>query len=368
MGLMRILLALAVVIDHASPFGGIALPEGRVSVQIFYIISGFYMTMILREKYTGKGSYWLFISNRLLRLYPIYWFVILLTLAISVAAKLALNNWGALTPYFSASFPIAWTSKFYFTVANMFIIGQDYSTFLTLDKSTGQLLFTSNYHLFQEPHVYKFMLVPQAWTLGVEISFYLLAPMIVRMSTKIICMFLMVSVVLRIILYQGFNLNHTPWTYCFFPTEMALFILGILAYTGLKTLQKKYPFILNPALSKVITFLVLMLLLTYQEWKVILPFANCAIYLLITGSLPFIFHCTKQLSIDNKIGEFSYPVYISHVTIIWIVKASLPQPIVHQWLGEIALLLTLCFSYFLLKVISDPIDQIRQMRLKHKRT
>ena len=77
MGILRLLLAISVVLAHSSPLFGITSVGGALAVQAFYIISGFYMSLILNEKYTGgNNSYYLFISNRLLRLYPIYWVVL----------------------------------------------------------------------------------------------------------------------------------------------------------------------------------------------------------------------------------------------------------------------------------------------------
>ena len=40
------------------------------AVELFFLVSGFYMAMVLNERYVGRGSYWLFASNRVLRLYP----------------------------------------------------------------------------------------------------------------------------------------------------------------------------------------------------------------------------------------------------------------------------------------------------------
>ncbi|MEM1137111.1 MAG: hypothetical protein AAGI07_14835 [Bacteroidota bacterium] len=47
MGTLRILLAVSVLIGHA---GGIASPDGMMTIQCFYIISGFYRALILTEK------------------------------------------------------------------------------------------------------------------------------------------------------------------------------------------------------------------------------------------------------------------------------------------------------------------------------
>ncbi len=83
MGTLRFLLALVVAYGHfAVP---LSFPTSDIAVQSFFVISGFYMALVLNEKY-GPGSYWLFISNRLLRLWPAYFVVLILSLA-------AADNW-----------------------------------------------------------------------------------------------------------------------------------------------------------------------------------------------------------------------------------------------------------------------------------
>ena len=99
MGIFRVILALFVVFDHSRAVPFLDLPGGVFAVKVFFIISGFYMTMILTKKYTGKGSYSLFISNRFLRLYPIYWAVVGLTIIFSFLSYFMFNDWMRLTPY-----------------------------------------------------------------------------------------------------------------------------------------------------------------------------------------------------------------------------------------------------------------------------
>jgi hypothetical protein len=74
MGLIRVLLALAVVDFHAVRFASsphfLNLPwiNGGVAVQSFFVISGFYMALILSGKYAGRGVF-VFYRARFLRLY-----------------------------------------------------------------------------------------------------------------------------------------------------------------------------------------------------------------------------------------------------------------------------------------------------------
>ena len=85
MGVIRVLLAISVILGHVGPVLGIDGVGGVIAVKAFYIISGFYMSLILNEKYVGqRNSYRLFLSNRLLRLFPIYWTILLLTLLVCV--------------------------------------------------------------------------------------------------------------------------------------------------------------------------------------------------------------------------------------------------------------------------------------------
>src|SRR5687767_10319648 len=85
MGIIRFLLAASVVLAHAGPISGFTLVDSDVAVKAFYIISGFYMALILNEKYIdSNNSYSLFITNRFLRIYPLYWIVLLLTILFSI--------------------------------------------------------------------------------------------------------------------------------------------------------------------------------------------------------------------------------------------------------------------------------------------
>src|SRR5438874_948988 len=85
MGILRLALALCIYFVHTGWLGGFAVfPDRFRAVYTFFIISGFYMAYILNKKYVGKkSSYFLFISNRFLRIYPLYWVIFLLTIIFS---------------------------------------------------------------------------------------------------------------------------------------------------------------------------------------------------------------------------------------------------------------------------------------------
>src|SRR5262249_37822732 len=68
MGLLRICLALCVLYEHVG--SGPAFIDGPGAVKLFFVISGFYMTMVLNSTYANDTA--AFYANRFLRLWPTY--------------------------------------------------------------------------------------------------------------------------------------------------------------------------------------------------------------------------------------------------------------------------------------------------------
>ena len=65
MGLLRLFLAICVLLQHSgSSFLRNGSINGAMAVESFFIISGFYISMILDSKYIGIKNYKLFITNR----------------------------------------------------------------------------------------------------------------------------------------------------------------------------------------------------------------------------------------------------------------------------------------------------------------
>lgn len=74
MGFLRLLLALSVVSAHVinNPF--FSLVGGTVAVKTFFIISGFYMAMIINN-YKNNIA---FFKSRYLRLFPVYFICLII--------------------------------------------------------------------------------------------------------------------------------------------------------------------------------------------------------------------------------------------------------------------------------------------------
>lgn len=84
MGVLRFPLAIAVVIAHAGPVFGQHIADGRFAVQMFYMVSGFYMALVWKERYAKSDrAFRTFYLNRFFRIYPQYAIVLVLSIAVS---------------------------------------------------------------------------------------------------------------------------------------------------------------------------------------------------------------------------------------------------------------------------------------------
>lgn len=331
---------------------------GQLAVQAFYMISGFYMTLVLKEKYIGQNkSYKLFLGNRFLRLYPTYWFILILTVLLSLFAGAISDGvfWLRLQPYFTNIHAFNFGSLIPLFLANLLLIGQDWIMFLGIDPSTSQLFFTTNFWK-TDPQLYTFLLVPQAWTIGVEITFYLVAPLLVRLRFFWIVLIALFSLLFRLVLISK-GLSHDPWSYRFFPNELLFFMLGTIAYYIYKRLQK-----LKLSSTWLWTPTLLVILNTLFFASVEIPH-KYEIYLTeFFLALPFIFLYSKDNKFDQKIGDLSYPVYMSHMLFVMIIgKLSFITNILGE--GITVALSTILLSILINHFIANPLEKFRQRRV-----
>lgn len=309
MGLIRLLLAISVIQAHTSSFLGYSIANGLVAVQVFYIFSGFYMFMILTEKYTSIKSFY---KSRFLRIFPTYLIITIPLLIASLSfGKTYSENFSILNIY----------SQIFIIFTNIFIFFQDIVMFLAVNTDDGTLFFTKSF-LKESFPLYKLLITPQAWTLGVELTFYILAPFIVKFKTKTIFFIIFASFFLR--LCAGiYGLNHDPWTYRFFPFEIALFLLGGVSYRLYRKIRNihlgRTPyFITSISILSIIFFNQLQNIIDSTAYRFIY-------YFLFSAALPFIFYASKCNINDRFIGDLSYPVYISHMAVIYLLSKTIPD-------------------------------------------
>jgi len=361
MGFLRFLLAVSIVVFHCGPLWKFKFITGYIAVETFFVISGFYMSLILNEKYIGSNSsYKLFVTNRLLRLYPIYWTVLILTCLFSLVI-FKLSN-GASFPVFSLFKYTNPGSATFLIFANLGILGQDIVSFLGIEPETGNLFFTENFWITR-PQLNMFLLIPQAWTVSLELMFYAVAPFILRKKTGLIIGLLFLSVLFRFFLYNKLRLRFDPWTFRFFPTEIAFFLAGYLSYR-LYVKFSNFPPRKHIAWASLVWIAMLTLLYGYLPVVTfsVMPFSlNELVYFLsVIFSIPALFSYFRTSKIDATLGNLSYPIYVSHYLVVGVL-ASLGAEIFRQTWCIIAV--TVVSSGFLNILIGNRIELIRQKRL-----
>jgi len=358
MGHIRTFLAIIVIISHTESFFGFNFLGGKIAVQAFYIISGFYMSLILNEKYVGtNNSYKLFISNRLIRLYPVYWATLFLIVISSISFAIITNgnSFGSLKPFIDNYNLLSPLSLCTFIFSNLFLVFQDVLLFFQVDIESGSLFFQPRFNK-NSLNGFDFALIPQAWTVALEISFYLIAPFIVKRKTTLIAAIFITFISLKYYLKHYVGLNYTPWNFRFFPNELPLFLLGVFSYkiyrSKLKTLFIKK--------NNFIALLVLTLFIILFD-KLSFGYRNEIFFASFFISIPFIFELTKKSKIDRYIGELSYPLYITHMLIVSVVNKSNFTFITK---GITVIILSIIISILLKHLVSDKIEVYRQNRLK----
>ncbi len=359
MGLIRFLLAVAVIVGHTLPIFGVKLVGGMTAVESFFILSGFYMSLVLHEKYNkGQKTYIHFLKNRFLRLYPMYWTVLLMVFITSLFWHFAHldNHFIAYITYIPYMNPL---TLLYFIFTNLFLFGQDMLFFMSLNTHTGLLFFTQQYTT-TKIWLESFLFVPQAWTLGIELSFYVIAPFIFKRGWKFILTVFSLSLFIKCFLYV-IGLTFEPWPYRFFPAEICFFLAGhysylLYRYIRLKHVPSKIPWILFATLVFSIVFYSQIPgidLYTYNPFRILL-------YILLVVSIPFIFKLTKLSKVDNFVGRLSYPMYITHIFVIQIYNTYYLNFAMQNPLFSLTIIIvTVIASIMLLLLIDNPVQKLK---------
>jgi peptidoglycan/LPS O-acetylase OafA/YrhL len=296
MGAIRLFLAFVVAAGHWVE-RGLSFPErpwtdrllfgfnAGYAVMFFYVISGFLITYTLSRNYerslSGAARFY---QNRFIRIFALYWPMAILALS---------------------TVDSAW---------------RNFVSFDLIDKLTGLFLLGIDWRLMFTAHPdnrWDAALpgLHQAWTLGAELTFYILAPLLMR-SWKIGAVLLLLSVGLRAAFIWSLPPGSvtSDWLYLFAPSTFVFFMLGHLSCLA----GQRYGIMLRRGwwIGLLLASLIVMELLprisfdTPRFWISILLFAL---------AVPGIFAGTKNVRWLNYLGDLSYPVYLVHdLVFLWV--------------------------------------------------
>ena len=311
MGLLRLLLALSVVGAHSKliprEFSGVG---GEAAVEAFFMISGLYMGLILTKSYKQRTK--AFFLNRFLRIFPEFWivgFVTLVTYSMLDGPRI-IQGITSLPDFLSDLL----------TLANTFIFGSDLVMFLQVNNG----LVTFGPFLESTPPLFTLLLIPQAWTLSLELGFYLLSPLLVRIRSAWLLSFILVSFISKYLICGIILKLQDPWNYRFFPFELTFFLIGILISRKIinrpQDFKVRFPAQFYWSVIVIIFFFAPLLLgqnLTKSSW-ISHYFAQFTLVICIGLIIEPLFWLSRKSRFDEKLGTYSYPLYLVHILSIFL--------------------------------------------------
>jgi peptidoglycan/LPS O-acetylase OafA/YrhL len=335
MGTVRLLLALAVVFSHAGAFGiiphytpvfGYWPVDATVAVEMFYVVSGFLMGLVLTEKYQAlDGWIWKFWLNRYSRLLPGYLVVLALSSILVSPQLLHLPNdtWQALLLKFNI----------------VTMIGLEWPTFYSIGGHTAQA---------QVP-------VQQAWSLGIELMFYVVVPALSGWRTRTLIVLTAALVFVRLLIADA--VPFVPWQQRLWPLELTFFLFGLLAH---RAYARWFSDGAHPrgGIASMAVIAMLICLSGYgDELRGWTPINALFFTGVLAMAMPSIFAAMRDWRADRWVGEFSYPVYLVHMLVMNV------GPGAREGFGAAAML-TLIAALPLVFCVEWPLERWRQRYFK----
>ncbi|WP_039912771.1 acyltransferase family protein [Cellvibrio mixtus] len=367
---LRGLCALAVVVCH-YPFYLSELttikgldwlldPFGYVPVLIFFLLSGYLITLGFIEKrhdatiFSGVKKYYI---SRIFRIVPLYYLSIIICCAIYWERVTASPNEVLLLLPFIANY-----------------------------KSENGIIFN---------HVY--------WTMPVEMLYFLFAPFIYILLAKLIKKYGVIPLIAAVILIfvpftfilfsnfprvtDGIQMWRKDWIMtarCDFFYNLEAFILGgLCAFLAKKSnILEKISVSNRSILFIAIASILFLVFYTTTYSIVLLNEQRIATYFLLYGIIPamalwfFLIVIldqnqskthSKLLLLGEKLGHMAYAIYLFHMPTLTIVesfKKAYSPAISAEMTSIIALIVTLIFSAFIYKNFEKPIMDMRKNAVK----
>lgn len=335
-GILRTLLACMVLFGHLTDQWQI----GTYAVFAFYVISGYLMTVIMHESYgysmQGRKH---FATNRFLRLYPSYWAVLIISVAV------------------------------------LFFVGAEfagrYNDLIVLPASFREWASVfSMLYIAEFPNKVAPNLAPTTWAITVELFFYLLICLGLS-KTKLRTMIWLLASFAYVVYCQ---VTQAPWPYKYFPIPAASLPFAIGAFIYFRK-REGYLSISESWVTAPLTLTVL--LVGNAIATLIYPYYfQTGFYVSFFISILLCYELAMQrkwpglnAKCDKIIGDYSYPIYLMHWQIGLLASFLLfDQPIKTAsaegyTVALVSLLLCLLLSTLIIRFIDKPLQRFKAKKI-----
>jgi peptidoglycan/LPS O-acetylase OafA/YrhL len=288
-GAYRYLLAMLAIFSHFHPiYYGKLNWTGMYALFAFYVLSGYLMTRVLHETYgfsaRGAGH---FLWNRALRIYPMYWVAAIVSLLVvqAIPATVALY-----TKVLGIPLTMVGITE------NVFIFGL---------------------HAWQVPR-----LVTPAWSLHVELCFYVLMALGISRTLRTTALWFAASLA-----YTAY-LVHSHVDFAFrYSTLLAgslPFSVGALAYFASKRLRPPQPWAPVAVLAFLaVDFLGMWVLSDVMTEGFYLGLALNAVAVVCLAQVKARSLHPRLVKIDRLLGDLTYPMFLLHLPVAYVWTAVL---------------------------------------------
>lgn len=289
-GCYRFFLATMVILAHSWPVhtGFSGNWTGAYAVFGFYMLSGYLMTLVLNERYGGmKNGLLRYFANRALRIYPVYWFVSLFSFLMVFYFP---DITASVNPHFRTPDGLSgWAS-------NLFIFGL-------------------------EP--FGSLFVPVAWSLNVELVFYIAIGLLFSRSGRLTALWFVLSLGYTVFMVMA----DKPFEERYFTVAAGSlpFSIGAVLYY----IRDRVPF---PKFIAVPAGLVFIVNIFYAHllWDDVF---TRGFYVSLAANTFFIASLTKlepkvasewHGRLDKSLGDLSYPVFLCHFNVMALILLADP--------------------------------------------
>ncbi len=272
MGIYRFLLSISVAISHAGVLIN-GLNPGVIAVISFFLISGYVMTALINKKYFDHQKIVWFYIDRFFRIYPQYLFNIIVVL-------ITYSIFGLNSHFLSHPSPIALIQNFLIIPMGFYMVpwvGED------------------------------FMIIPPAWSLGLEGCFYILIPFI--LIYKLQKIFFFSSFTIFLMAYLGIiDTNYFGYRLIF--GTIFIFICGSLIYENSNIHT-------NQTVKTTLFFSCILLVVTFLCPNLIMPYNREVLTGLVLGiTILTVLTKIQRTNLDDVFGNLSYGLFLSHYLVI----------------------------------------------------